>query len=83
MSTAAALDLSAHAATVLQERGIEMDWVRRAIAEPDQTESRDDGSEHFLKAIPERGGRVLRVVANQVTRRIVTVFFDRRMKGSE
>lgn len=83
MSTVAAVDLSAHAATVLRERGIDMDWVRRAIVEPDQSETRDDGSEHFLKVIPERGGRVLRVVADQVTKRIITVFFDRRMKGIE
>jgi hypothetical protein len=33
MSTPVARDLSAHAATVLRERGIEMDWVGRAITD--------------------------------------------------
>jgi len=78
------LHYSDHAPTVLQERAIAEDWVERAIASPDRRESGPDGNVHYLKAIPERDSRVLRVVVNPLGEgagRIVTVFFDRRIRG--
>jgi len=76
------LEFSAHARVVMAERQIPEAWVRAAIQSPDQSELSDDGNRHFLKAIPEYGGRVLRVVASArgIPVRVVTVFFDRRLR---
>jgi len=48
--------------------------------EPDKD---DPGVQHHLKEIPEYGNRVLRVVVDpRITPvRIITVYFDRKMKG--
>ena len=76
------LEFSAHARTVMAERQIPEDWVHRAIRSPDRSELSDDGNRHFLKAIAEHGGRILRVVVNArgIPVRVVTVFFDRRLR---
>ena len=76
---------SAHFRDMLRERGIERDWVERTLAEPDETEDRDDGTRHFLRRIPEHGNRWLRVIVNvaETPRRNVTVFFDRRLREPE
>ncbi len=77
--------LTAHAEHVVRERGIELGWIASALLsadlrEPDRT---DPELGHALKVIKEREGRVLRVVYN-ATREpplIVTVYFDRAMRG--
>ncbi len=76
-------EYSDHAKTVLAERAIPREWVERVLTAPDQRESGPDGNLHYLKVIQEHGGRVLRVVVNpgRIPERIVTAFFDRRMKG--
>ncbi len=76
------LEFSTHARTVMAERQIPEEWVRAAFQSPDRSEMSDDGNRHFLKAIPEHGGRVLRVVVNArgIPVRVVTVFFDRRLR---
>jgi hypothetical protein len=53
----------------------------RTVDEPDSTETGVDGNTHYTKAIPEHGGRFLRVVVNPHVqpKRIVTLFFDRRL----
>jgi hypothetical protein len=75
-------DLSGHARDMLQERNISEEWVRPTVNTPDRTEEGTDNNTHYVKAIPERGGRFLRVVVNpRVTpKRIATVFFDRRLR---
>ena len=67
---------------------IHTEWVERVVFEPelriqDPSDTSDTEVERFFSRIPERGGRVLRVVVNtQVTPwRIVSVFFDRGMRG--
>ena len=69
----------------MQERGISLEWVERVVAsielrEPDPN---DPDVERFFGRVPERGDRVLRVAVN--TRvfpwRVVSVFFDRGMRG--
>lgn len=72
---------SRHAQDVMRERHIPEEWVRRAIATPDRIDTPADDTMHYIKAIPEHGGRFLRVVVNpDVTpQRVVTVFFDRRL----
>ncbi len=70
---------------VLEQRGILIEWVARVIARPDLL-LRDPGDPDLMHAyglIPERGGRVLRVVYNPGVDSdvVVTAFFDRSMKG--
>ena len=77
------MELSAHAKAMLVERNIPEEWLWRTISAPDSTEEvLDDRNTHFIKAIEENESRVLRVVvnANVVPHRVVTVFFDRRLR---
>jgi len=71
-----------HFLNMLEERDIREEWVTVAIQSPDEIEDQVDGTRHFLKKIPERGGRWLRVIVNRSVQpnRAVTVFFDRRMR---
>ena len=59
-------ELTKHAEKVLAEREIAAEWMERRF-----------------RRIPEFGGRVLRVAVNTTVEpnRIVSVFFDRKMKG--
>jgi hypothetical protein len=58
------VDISGHALTVINEREIEVEWIRRTVESPELTETHPDGTEHHFRRIPERGDRVLRVVVN-------------------
>ena len=79
------LQFTFHAHKAMAEREIRVEWVLRTVENPEfrSVDSADSDLERFFCHIPERGGRVLRVVVN--TRvypwRIITVFFDRKMKG--
>jgi hypothetical protein len=79
-------ELTQHARDALAERAIPVEWMERVMASPKKTEpdKADPGTVHYLGKIPEHGNRVLRVVVNRQTSpvRIVTVYFDRKMKGS-
>ena len=48
----------------------------------DRTEAGPTGNTHYIKAIPEHGGRFLRVIVNHhaAPGRVVTVFFDRGLR---
>jgi hypothetical protein len=78
-------ELSEHAMIRLRERKIETAWLEQAITNPEHIESDPDdpGLEHRLAAIAERDYRILRVVCDrrQSPLKIVTVHFDRSMKG--
>ena len=78
-------ELTAHAATVVKERAIDAAWITRVLAEPKRTEPDrlDQSLVHALAPIPEWGNRVLRVVYNPNVEplRVVTAYFDRRLKG--
>jgi copper homeostasis protein len=68
---------------MLIERGIPEEWVWRTISFPDRKKMHfEDNNLHYTKAIKERGGRILHVVVNPNVQpnRVVTVFFDRRMR---
>jgi Domain of unknown function (DUF4258) len=73
-----------HAGDMLHERNIPEGWVRRTIDSPDRTVLGADGNLHYIKAVPEHEGRFLRVIVNpHVTpNRVVTIFFDRRLRRS-
>ena len=78
-------ELTQHARDVLQERKIPAEWMERVLTKPALVESsaQDTTVESRLAKIPEHGDRVLRVVVNKtvVPERVVSVYFDRTMKG--
>ncbi len=79
------LEFSEHATFAMTERGIAMEWVTRVAQSPDLRleDPRDPELERFYGRIPQFGNRVLRVVLNTRVEpwRVVSVFFDRSMKG--
>jgi hypothetical protein len=78
-------ELSQHARDSIAEREIRLGWIERVLAAPTrrQPDRRDPALEHRLGVIDEFGGRVLRVVVNLsvIPIRVVTVYFDRKLKG--
>jgi hypothetical protein len=75
-------ELSSHAKDMPAERRIPEEWVWRTIRAPDREEIGADSDLHYLKPIAENAGRILRVVVNAGVkpRRVLTVFFDRRLR---
>ena len=77
--------LTSHAETAALKRKIDLAWIERALAEPEWTEPdlAKPGVMHAFLRIAERNHRVLRVVYNRSVRpvRVITVYFDRRMRG--
>lgn len=77
--------LSQHAADVMREREIRREWLEAALVAPAlrQPHEADPALGYALLPIAERDGRVLRVVYNHSTEpwTVVTVYFDRTMKG--
>ena len=78
-------DLSDHARTRLAERKLDLQWVALTLKDPDLVEPhpQDANCRYAYRRIAEAEGRVLKVVYNASTEpwRIVTVHFDRRMRG--
>lgn len=75
-------EFSEHAYDMLKERNIKKEWVKLAMEVPEKRELKEDGTIHFIKAIEEYGGRFLRVVVQPDAKplRIITIFFDRRLR---
>ena len=77
------ISLTVHANQVLSERHIDTAWVSQTTAQPDWRDADPSGAERRFKAIPERDGRILRVVCietdNEV--RVITAFFDRNARS--
>lgn len=76
-------EFSTHAKDMLIERNISEEWVWRVLNHPDKKQMGDDGNMHYTKRIKERSGQVLHVVINPnyQPNRIVTFFFDRRLRA--
>jgi hypothetical protein len=78
-------DLTKHAQKVLEERKIPIAWVEQTLLEPELTlpDPDDSSLERCFRCIPQFDNRVLRVVVNRTVdpQRVVSVFFDRQMKG--
>jgi hypothetical protein len=70
---------------MMEERKILESWVRRVLDESENTFTGDDGNLHFTKALAEKENRVLHVVVNPSVspKRIVTLFFDRRLRSKK
>ena len=79
------LEFTRHAREAMEQRGIAEDWVHSAANKPQRTEPDpvDAALEHRLTAIPEHGERILRVVVTPAVSpvRVITAYFDRKMKG--
>jgi len=73
-------DTSSHARDMMNERHIIEEWVKRTLRYPDYSEEKEDGTIHYIKAIDEYQGRFLRIIVNPIDLRVVTLFFDRRLK---
>jgi len=78
-------ELTNHAQKALDEREIPVEWLERALAAPELVlpDPNDATVERRFRRIPEFGGRVLRVAVNTAVEpnRVLSVFFDRKMKG--
>jgi uncharacterized protein DUF4258 len=78
-------ELSQHAKDSVAEREIRIEWIEHVLNAPTKRlpDRRNPALEHLLGTIAESGGRALRVVINPATVpiRVVTVYFDRKMKG--
>lgn len=75
------LSFTHHAETVMAQRGIERAWIVRVVLAPDwiRPDTVDPALTRAFGRIPERDGRVLRVVYSRAgdDLRIVTAFLDR------
>lgn len=79
-------ELTDHARVSLMHRAnIRLVWLERVLLQPQYVEPDplDPELEHRLGRIDEYGGRVLRaIVKTTVTPlRVITVYFDRNMRG--
>ena len=78
-------ELTQHAQKVLEERGISIEWMERTLFQPELVlpDAEDKAVERYFRKIPEFGGRVLRVAVNTKVEpvRVVSIFFDRTIKG--
>ena len=78
-------ELTEHAKQRVAERSIQLDWVSRAFLNPNRVipHPDDESCRHAYVVIPEYGNRVLKVVYKHTDNppRVVTAFFDRKMKG--
>jgi Domain of unknown function (DUF4258) len=79
--TAPRITFTAHASTILTEREIDRGWIELTISDPEETEPDPNRANvvRVFRSIPEREGRVLRVVYSKSDDRIrvITAFFDR------
>ncbi len=78
----AEIEFSEHARDMLVERQLREEWIWRTVQSPEDRWHGADGNWHFTQTIAERENRILHVVVNTdvVPNRIVTVFFDRRLR---
>jgi hypothetical protein len=79
------MEFTRHFNLMLEERMISREWVEQTLELPDHVDDREDDTQHFIKKIPARGNRWLRVVINVRVdpNRAVTAFFDRRLRRKE
>jgi len=72
--------LTDHARKRCIRRKVLDEWIKETIEHPARTENDEDDPTlvHALRAIPEKGFRVLRVIYNETVTpvRVVTVYFD-------
>jgi hypothetical protein len=78
-------DLSQQSKDVVSERHIRLAWLEQVLDSQElrETDRIDPGLTHHVGRIKEYGDRALRVVFKKSVSpvRIVTVYFDRKVKG--
>ena len=78
-------DLTHHAESAMVKRKIKKKWLERVLEAPQRIEpdSTDPMLEHRLGMISECENRVLRVIINPHMKpfRVITLFFDRKIRG--
>jgi hypothetical protein len=78
------LRFTRHAEDAIAERELDRIWVERTVREPEWQlpDPRRSNVERRFRAIPEYGGRVLRVACLETVDeiRILTVFLDRNAR---
>lgn len=72
--------LSKHARDVMVAREIRESWLASVLRHPLRKDVVSDNEVHFFGVISEREGRCLKVVFNPVLQKVVTVYFDRKMR---
>jgi hypothetical protein len=81
------LVLTAHAQTVITERGIRREWIESAVNFPESElpDRSDPTLIHAIRTVPEFGNRKLRVIVDKTTKpfRVVTAYFDRTLRDLE
>jgi hypothetical protein len=77
--------LSEHAGDMLRERNIKKAWIQSALDNPEMKEIKEDGTIHHIIAVEDNGEKYLRVIINPTSEpiKIVTVFFDRRLRRAK
>lgn len=76
-------EFTEHFKNVIQRRSIDLLWVQETLKSPDIVENRNDGTRHYLKQIETFEKRWLRVVVGLgVSKKLITAFFDRRIRRS-
>ena len=78
-------ELTKHAEDVIRERNIPTEYIDMVINNPELKESDtcDIELEHYMSRIREYDNRILRVIINKNCNpiRVITVYFDRSMRG--
>jgi hypothetical protein len=78
------LRFTAHAKTVISERSLDLEWIRRTVHSPEWRETDPSGLpiERRYRHIHECSDRVLRVICLETDTeiRIITAFLDRNAR---
>ena len=81
---AKAIVLTAHAQVRLRDRHIDPKWIEQTVLDPDWSEvdPADPAVDRRFRAIPQFGGRVLRVacVETNSSIRVISAMFDRNAR---
>jgi len=74
--------LSEHTQKMINEREIKITWLENTLYHPDKSYKETDNTFHYIKQIKENNNKFLRVIINKDVnpQKIITVFFDRRLK---
>lgn len=76
--------LSNHALEMMNERKICEEWIKITLEHPDK-KIEDNSTCHYIRKLDECEGRYLRVIVNAKTNplKVITVFFDRRLRRKQ
>lgn len=78
-------ELTEHAKLRISDRQISLNWIEMTLSAPQKVEldSKDPDLRHALLTITDYDNRVLRVIYNVkvIPNKVVSVYFDRKMRG--